>query len=158
MPDLLVRLYDLPAHDSVAKLAENGITIRRALAPERELVMEFARSFHDGWGAECGFAFSTHPVPVWIATEGNELRGFACFDATAKGFFGPTGVVETARGQGIGAALLMETLAAMGHAGYAYAVIGDVGPVAWYKKRLDALEIPGSNPGIYKDMLRRGDV
>ena len=42
----------------------------------------------------------------------------------------------------------------MREAGYAYGVIGDPGPVAFYQKRLDALEIPKSKPGIYAGMLR----
>ena len=42
----------------------------------------------------------------------------------------------------------------MREAGYAYAVIGDPGPVAFYRKRLDALEIPNSEPGIYRGLLR----
>jgi len=155
MPDLLVRLYDLPIFDGAPRLAEKGIVVRKALPPERELVIDFARSFHDGWGAECGFAFASQPVPVWVAVRGNELLGFACYDASAKGFFGPTGVLETAQKQGIGEALLMATLSAMWDAGYAYGVIGDPGPIEWYKKRLDAVEIPGSDPGIYKGMLRR---
>jgi hypothetical protein len=33
-------------------------------------------------------------------------------------------------------------------------VIGDPGPVAFYKKKLDAMEIPHSKPGIYRDMLK----
>jgi GNAT superfamily N-acetyltransferase len=95
------------------------------------------------------------PVTVLIATRDDTLLGFACFDTSAKGFFGPTGVDPAARGQGIGEALLLATLRAMREDGYAYAVIGDPGPVEFYKKRLDALEIPGSDPGIYRGMLRR---
>src|SRR5690606_15360544 len=51
-------------------------------------------------------------------------------------------------------ALLAATLAGMREAGYAYGIIGDPGPVAFYKSRLDALEIPGSEPGLYAGMLR----
>ena len=61
---------------------------------------------------------------------------------------------EATRGQGIGEALLIATLKSMREAGYGYAIIGDPGPVAFYKKRLDALDIPGSEPGIYKGLLR----
>ena len=60
-------------------------------------------------------------------------------------------VDQAQRGQGIGEALLK----AMRAAGYGYAVIGDPGPVALYKKRLDALDIPGSDPGIPAGLLRR---
>ena len=97
------------------------------------------------------------PCTAFIATKGQELLGFACYDTSAKGFFGPTGVHETARGQGIGEALLIVTLKAMREAGYAYAVIGDPGPVDFYKKRLDVLEIPKSKPGHYAGMLRPKD-
>ena len=83
-----------------------------------------------------------------------QILGFACHDATTKGFFGPTGVLESARGQGIGEALLMATLKGMREAGYGYAVIGDPGPVAFYQKRLDATAIRKSKPGIYAGMLR----
>ena len=53
-----------------------------------------------------------------------------------------------------GEALLIVTLKGMREAGYAYGVIGDPGPVAFYQKRLDAMEIPKSKPGIYAGMLR----
>jgi GNAT superfamily N-acetyltransferase len=94
------------------------------------------------------------PTTVFIATVGNKLLGFACYDTSAKGFFGPTGVDETMRGKGIGEALLIATLRAMREAGYAYGIIGDPGPVEFYRKRLDALEIPKSTPGHYAGMLR----
>jgi hypothetical protein len=37
--------------------------------------------------------------------------------------------------------------------GYAYAIIGDAGPVEYYKKVVGAIEIPDSSPGVYKDLL-----
>ncbi len=155
MSDLLVRLYDLPEATSEPAVAAAGIVIRRALPPERGLVLGWIEAeFSAMWAAEAAFALSSHPVSTWIAVRDGELLGFACHDATAKGFFGPTGVAEAARGQGIGEALLMATLRGMREAGYAYAVIGDPGPVAFYKKRLDALSIPKSKPGLYRGMLR----
>jgi len=48
----------------------------------------------------------------------------------------------------------METLRAMAAAGYAYAIVGDAGPIDFYVKRLNALEIPHSSPGFYKGMLK----
>lgn len=154
MPDLLVRLYDLPKAPSGKVLKDKGITIRRALPPERHVVLDWiGRYFYPSWVSEASLALSALPVTMWIAVKDNELLGFACHDATAKGFFGPTGVAEAARGQGIGEALLFATLKGMREAGYAYAVIGDPGPVEFYQKRLDALSIPGSSPGIYRGML-----
>lgn len=156
MADLLVRLYDLPEFEAEGKVKAAGITVRRAIAPERGVILDWiGERFYPGWAGEAALALSQLPVTLWVAERGGELLGFACHDTTAKGFFGPTGVDERARGQGIGEALLIATLKGMREAGYAYAVIGDPGPVEFYRKRLDALEIPKSEPGIYKGMLRK---
>jgi len=156
MPDLLVRLYDLPDFPAEAAVAAAGITVRRALGPERGVVMDWVdQHFGDPWQSETAVGFAQTPITVFVATKASKMLGFACHDTSAKGFFGPTGVDEAARGQGIGEALLITTLKAMRAAGYGYAVIGDPGPVAFYKKRLDALDIPKSEPGIYGGMLRR---
>ncbi len=156
MSDLLVRLYDLPDVAATAWVAAAGIDIRRALPPERESVLDWVRmNFSSAWASEAALGLSQLPVTVWVAVRDDAVLGFACHDTTAKGFFGPTGVVEEARGQGIGEALLLATLNGMREAGYGYAVIGDPGPVAFYRKRLDALEIPKSEPGVYRGMLGR---
>jgi GNAT superfamily N-acetyltransferase len=153
--DLLVRLYDLPLFEAEARVAASGITIRRAIAPEAHLVRDWiTRHFHQTWVSEASKGLMQNPVTTWLAVRDGRLLGFACHDTTAKGFFGPTGVDAAERGQGIGEALLIATLRGMREAGYAYAVIGDPGPVEFYKKRLDAMEIPGSKPGIYAGMLR----
>lgn len=155
MSDLLVRLYDLPTFEAEARVIASGIVVRRALPPERHIVTDWVkRHFSSVWRSEVELSMSQQPTTAMIAIKGQTLLGFACYDATARGFFGPTGVDEAARGQGIGEALLIRTLRAMREAGYGYAVIGDPGPVAFYTKRLDALEIPKSSPGVYGGMLR----
>lgn len=70
-----------------------------------------------------------------------------------QGFFGPTGVAESARRNGIGTALLLATLHAMAGAGYGYAIIGDAAPTTMYA-RTGATPIDGSTPGIYEGLLR----
>jgi len=151
MSDLLVRLYDLPP----PKSRPNGVSVRRALPPERELILRWiAAHFGAGWQSEVATGLSQQPPTAFIATRDQELLGFAAYDCTARRFFGPTGVDPAARGQGIGEALLMETLRAMAAAGYAYAIVGDAGPIDFYVKRLNALEIPHSSPGFYKGMLK----
>ena len=155
MPDLLIRLYDLPEAPAGEKLRAAGVSIRRALPPERGMVLDWIRQhFEEMWASEAAVAMSGHPMTTWIAVADGEMLGFACHDATAKGFFGPTGVSEAARGKGIGEALLFATLNGMREAGYAYAVIGDPGPMEFYQKRLDGLVIPGSSPGLYRGMLK----
>ncbi len=151
MSDLLVRLYDLPQ----PKPLPSGVGIRRALPPERHVILDWiAARFDPLWVSEAALGMSQQPPTILVAVRDGTLLGFACYDTTAKGFFGPTGVDAAARGNGIGDGLLLATLSAMRAAGYAYAIIGDPGPVAFYRKRLDALEIPGSTPGLYAGMLR----
>jgi GNAT superfamily N-acetyltransferase len=155
MSDLLVRLYDLPPFEAEARVAAAGIDIRRALPPEAPVIAEWiGRHFNQAWVGEGTKALALSPVTMWIAVRDGQMLGFACHDATAKGFFGPTGVDAAERGKGIGEALLIATLRGMREAGYGYGIIGSAGPVGFYQKRLDALVIPGSEPGIYKGMLR----
>ena len=155
MTDLLVRLYDLPTFEAEAMVAAAGIVVRRAIAPEGHVVLDWiGRHFNQAWVSEASKGLAQNPVTTWIAVKQGQLLGFACHDTTARGFFGPTGVDKAARKQGIGEALLAATLKGMREAGYGYAVIGDPGPVEFYRRRLDAMEIPGSKPGVYAGMLR----
>ena len=150
MPDLLVKLYELPPERGV-----DGVTIRRALPPEKRAVLGWVdTTFGRHWASEADVSFEGHPVRCHIAVAEGGLVGFACWDATARGFFGPEGVAEAWRAKGIGAALLLQCLHAMRAAGYAYAVIGGVGPKAFYEKIVPVMEIPGSSPGIYQGLLR----
>ena len=103
-------------------------------------------------------AFANHPPSCLVAVEGQDILGFACYDATARGLFGPTGVTEASRGRGIGAALLMASLHAMREQGYAYAVIGAAGPIDFYRRQVGGMVIPDSWPGLYRGLLRTPSV
>jgi GNAT superfamily N-acetyltransferase len=152
--DILVRLYALPSLD-LSALDATGVTLRRPLAAERHLVVGWVgRTFEPGWASEMEVAFSGRPPTAFIAVEDDALLGFACFDVTARGLFGPTGVTEAARGRGIGTALLLASLHAMREMGYAYAVIGAAGPIEFYQHLVDGLVIPSSWPGLYRGLLR----
>lgn len=155
MIDMLVRLYDLPDSAGWYRSAEqNGIILRRARAFEKHTVAAFARDhFSPKWGSEVEVALSRQPVACFIATREKEILGFACYDTTMRGFFGPTGVLESARGLGLGKALLLKSLEALRDLGHAYAIIGGVGPREFYAKTVGAIEIPGSDPGVYRDIL-----
>lgn len=156
MPDMLVKLYELPDLPPVLeKQRTAGIDIRRALAPEKHLVVRWAREhFDEKWASECDVAFSNRPVSCWIAVEAERMIGFACYDTTLKDFFGPTGVSEAARGKGIGAALLLACLHDMRAQGYGYAIIGGAGPTEFYTRIVGAIPIEGSWPGVYRGQLR----
>ena len=151
MTDLLVKLYELPLQAQL----DPAVTVRRALAPEKRFLADWvAREFGAGWASELEVAFARLPLACLVAHRGQEVLGFACYDAVARGFFGPTGVAAAARGQGIGKALLLATLQAMSSEGYAYAIIGGAGPVEFYVRSVGAIPIPGSDPGIYRGLLR----
>ncbi len=156
MPDMLVRLYTLPdLEPMLARQQAQGITIRRAIAPERHLVVEWVRrEFGAGWASETEVAFSRVPLSCFVAVEHEKLLGFACYNATCLNFFGPTGVQESLRGRGTGKALLLVCLHAMHTLGYGYAIIGAAGPVDFYTKAVGAMVIEDSWPGIYQGMLR----
>lgn len=153
---MLVKLYNLPdSHELVARLRNDGVVVRRALPPERHLVLAWVRQhFSPAWESECAVAFGQVPVTCFVALREQEILGFGCYDTTCKDFFGPTGVKEEARGQGIGTALLLACLEAMRAQGYAYAIIGSAGPVDYYRKAVGATVIEESSPGIYVGMLR----
>jgi len=157
MTDLLVRLYALPdAAPDLARARAAGVDIRRGLAPEKHIVLEWVNAtFGAHWASETDVAFSRSPVTCWVATHEGKCVGFACWDATYKAYFGPTGVDESQRGKGIGKALLLVCLHDMYAAGYAYAIIGAAGPIDWYKQTVGAVEIPDSTPSIYRGMLRK---
>jgi GNAT superfamily N-acetyltransferase len=170
MADMLVKLYELPdLGPVVAQLKADGIEVRPAAPSEKRVVVEWVRGqFSEGWAAECEAGIEQRPVCCYIAvemdrdhvaTEGpydlppEKLVGFACFDATAKGMFGPTGVREDYRGRDIGKGLLLACLHAMAERRYAYAVIGWAGPTEFYAKAVGATVIEGSEPGIYRGRL-----
>lgn len=155
MQDMLVSLLDLPNVDDLCKkLEKKGIKISRAMTPNMYQVLDYVeKSFGPLAKGEATVCFSRNPVSCFIASKGNEIIGFACYEATMKDYFGPTEVSEKYRGLGIGKALLIRSLEGLRDRGYAYAIIGGVGPKDFYKKVVGATLIKGSNPGVYKDML-----
>ncbi|OGS14118.1 MAG: GNAT family N-acetyltransferase [Elusimicrobia bacterium RIFOXYA2_FULL_58_8] len=156
MPDLLVKLYALPpAEPAVEKLKASGIEIKRAIGPEKQAVAEWVeKKFSRAWASECDVALSTQPATCFLAVKDKELVGFACYDSTSKGFFGPIGVDKAGRTGGIGKALLLRTLWAMREAGYGYGIIGWAGPVDFFKKTVGAVVIEGSEPGVYAHLIK----
>ncbi|MCL6459547.1 MAG: GNAT family N-acetyltransferase [Gorillibacterium sp.] len=157
MSDMLVKLYELNETESIEQFEKRtGVTVRRAIAPEKHVVIDWV-SNHYGlpWISECEVAFTRSPVTCLIAVEGNKVLGFACYDATTKGFFGPTGVDEKEQGRGIGKMLCLYAMQLMRADGYGYAIIGGAGPKEFYAKAVGATIIEGSIPGIYKGMLSK---
>ena len=152
--DMLVRLYDLPDDTELkAQLLADGITIRRVMAPDIHSVYQFAKeNFSEGWADACQACAAHHDCSV--AVKDHKIIGFACNEASTLDYFGPTGVLPEMRGKGVGKALLLHALHALREKGYNYAIIGWVGPAAFYQKCVGAVPLEGSIPGAYQNLLK----
>ncbi|NBI29689.1 GNAT family N-acetyltransferase [Chengkuizengella marina] len=156
MFDMLVKLYDLSDEiNNLDQLINEGISIKRALVPDKYTIINYVKNeFYEQWAGECDVAFSNNPVSCFIAVKDKQVIGFACYDVTAKGYFGPTGVSTKYRGLGIGKALLLKCLLSMREEGYGYAIIGAVADAAgFYEKIVNAIAIENSSPGIYERLI-----
>lgn len=149
--DMIAGLYNLPE----VKIADT-IKIKQAFVGDKEAIMDFIRAhFSKGWVYEMERALLQLPSKCFIATENGKIIGFACYDATAKGYFGPIGIAPDRRGENIGQALLIRTLTAMREFGYGYAIIGWVSDAEiFYRKTVGAEFIKGGNPEntVYSNM------
>lgn len=155
MYDMLVKLYELPSLDAALDgLARRGISIRRTIAPEAPVVVAWVLANFPSSAVEVEFACARMPSTCFLALRDAQILGFACHEATARNFFGPEGVLKAERGRGVGRALLLAALHDQRAQGYAYAIIGGVGPAAFYSSCVGAVAIEGSDPGVYADMLR----
>ena len=151
MPDLLVNLLNLPLPTPPV----DDFNIRRAQPFEITQVRNFIeRNFSVAWADEISVGFAHKPVTVYIATRAAHVVGFAGYECTRRAFFGPTGVIESERGRGLGRALLIASLWGLRELGYVYAVIGGAGPTSFYERTVGAIVIPDSDPGIYTDVLK----
>jgi hypothetical protein len=156
MPDLLVKLYELPASfPLLQRLHAEGIEIRRAAAAEKTIITNWVnQQFSKGWASECETAFARQPIGCIVATRADTLCGFTCYGVVCPDFLGPIGVGAKWRKQDIGRALLLAGLDALRAQGYAYAIIGWAGPVEFFEKTVSAKIIENSEPGIYRGLLK----
>jgi predicted N-acetyltransferase YhbS len=155
MPDMLVQLLKLPPVDGlVTEMRKEGIAIRRAHAFEMTQLRDWvAREFSQTWADEVVAGHANKPISVYVAVREGKVLGFGAYESTCRNFFGPTGVLKEERGKGIGKVLLLACLHGMRDMGYAYAIIGGVGPAEFYSKVCGAVIIPDSVPGIYTDRI-----
>ena len=159
MADMLVKLYDKEFISKQEALAEKGIIIKRAHVSDKNIILPFVKEHfkHDAWVNEVEYALFRYPTSCWIAVKNKELIGFACYDTTAKGFFGPTGVRIDHHRQGIGAELLIRSMISLKEMGYAYAIIGWVASdaISLYTKVVGAVLIEDSEPrkSIYHNFI-----
>jgi len=139
--DMIVPLKDY----SFPTIPTSNLTIRKAKQSDTARLKNFVeKEFGKGWIVSIENGFSQEDVPIFIALEGQEIMGFACFDVVRgkKGLFGPMGTSFSNRVQGIGYTLLHYCLYEMKEIGYEYAVIGEAGPIEFYEKACNAVVIP----------------
>ena len=156
MSDMLIKLYALEDDWHFLNAQKKlGIDIRKPSGPENHVILNWVSTqFGAGWASETAAAISNRPRTCFVAVKKNAIIGFACYDATALGFFGPIGVEKAHRRKGTGTALMTACLLDMKLKGYGYAIVGAVENPAYYQKAVGALEVPDSAPGIYKNRIK----
>jgi GNAT superfamily N-acetyltransferase len=94
------------------------------------------REFGRIWRFEASKAFDADVPKIFVAEEQDEITGFAVHDVNNRGlgFFGPTGVMKSMRGRGIGCQLLLASLADMRRLGFARVVIPWTDALEFYRK------------------------
>jgi len=146
MIDMIVNLSDKSIFDQEINMLDK-VQIIRSNGLTADATIEFIKeNFSDYWSSEAKSAVYQQPQNCFIAIYESKIVGFACFHASSRGFFGPTGVLKKMRGKGIGKSLLLTSLKAMRNQGYAYAIIGGVSSaIDFYKKVVNAQIILNSD-------------
>ncbi|MEU4239209.1 GNAT family N-acetyltransferase [Actinoplanes sp. NPDC026619] len=129
-----------PTDAQEKKLADEGVTIRRALAGDVPKLSEFAlANWGSGWAGEIVDSIGRDRAGCHLAVESDgTLLGFAAYGSSRPSWFGPMGTTVAARGRGIGSILLRRCLADQRAAGLESAQIGWVGPVPFYSAAVGA--------------------
>ena len=138
----------LPATDPLntsadeARLAADGITVRRAAAGEAGPLGDWLAGGPWGgssWPAEVARTLALDPPGCHIAERSGQYLAFASHGVNRHNWFGPMGTLDAERRRGIGAVLLKRCLADMREAGLDSAQIGWTGPVQFYARNVGAV-------------------
>ena len=123
-----------------ARLAGEGITVRRATAEDVPALVRFTlANFGEGWAGEITHSVGRDQAGCHLAlAKDGAILGFAAYGSSRPTWFGPMGTAPTARGLGIGALLLRRCLADQRAAGHDQVQIGWVGPLPFYANAVGA--------------------
>ncbi|MFC4146518.1 GNAT family N-acetyltransferase [Micromonospora mangrovi] len=122
-----------PTDAAERRLADQGVTVRRAEPADLPALAAFARSaFGGSWDGELAGSLGRPDAGAHLAERDGELLGFAAYGSSRPSWFGPMGTAPAAEGSGIGGVLLRRCLRDQAAAGHGSAQIGWVGPVPFY--------------------------
>ena len=126
------------------RLSEHGITVRRLVQSDRDLITPWLAGWGGTWREET-LSTLDHPEAagtyVAVLRDGAadaEYVGFASYGVNRRDWFGPMGTGGELRKLGIGGVLLRRCLSDMREGGYQTAQIGWTGPAAFYARAVDA--------------------
>lgn len=123
-----------PTAPAEKRLAERGITVRRATAADLPALVEFAlTNFTAGWAGEITHSVGRDRAGCHLAVDrSGAIQGFAAYGSSRPSWYGPMGTAPRARGSGIGGVLLRRCLAEQRAAGHRSVQISWVGPMPFY--------------------------
>ena len=122
------------------RLADNGVSVRRAIREDVPVLVEFAlANFGPPWAGEISHSVGRDRAGCHIAVDGEgKILGFAAYGSSRPSWFGPMGTALTGRGLGIGGVLLRRCLQEQKANGYGSVQIGWVGPLPFYSGQVGA--------------------
>ncbi|MFR9776836.1 GNAT family N-acetyltransferase [Micromonospora sp. MS34] len=121
------------------RLADGGVTVRRAEPADLPALAAFAReNFGGTWDGELAGSLGRPHAGAHLAERDGTLLGFAAYGSSRPSWFGPMGTAPAAEGSGIGGVLLRRCLLDQAAAGFEAAQIGWVGPVPFYSQAAGA--------------------
>lgn len=130
-----------PTDSAERRLAEQGVSVRRAEPYDVPTLTAFARTtFGGSWDIELLHSIGRDDAGCHVAVRtpaaggDPELLGFAAYGSSRPSWFGPMGTAPGAQGLGIGSVLLRRCLRDQRAAGHLRAQIGWVGPVPFYAR------------------------
>jgi ribosomal protein S18 acetylase RimI-like enzyme len=123
-----------PTVDAEKRLADEGVTVRRAAVADVPALIDFASTtFGGGWAGELAHSVGRTGAGCHVAVgPGGEILGFAAYGSSRPSWFGPMGTAHAVQGRGIGRVLLRRCLADQRAEGRRSVQIGWVGPMPFY--------------------------